>query len=86
MFYFANHTIKLSKSQSAVRVLILFTYILVKADYVEHQKKVLSFFAYPGQVYTEAEWYKIGKDYDIQANIDNYTVRILNVFCGNNIV
>lgn len=48
--------------------------ISVDAEFVAKQKKVLSLFAYIIQVYPEAEWYKIGKEYDVQANIDKYSV------------
>lgn len=41
---------------------------------MERQKKVLSLFQDVDQVNTNDEYYKIGKDYDVEANIDNYTV------------
>nr|QIZ16646.1 arylphorin protein precursor [Antheraea mylitta] len=45
----------------------------VDAVFVERQKKVLSLFQDVDQLNTNDEYYKIGKDYDIEANIDNYT-------------
>lgn len=54
---------------------ILITF-LVDESFVARQKQVLSLLAYYKQSAPEAEWYKIAHDYDIEANIDNYTVRI----------
>nr|AAB86644.1 arylphorin precursor [Hyalophora cecropia] len=45
----------------------------VDAVFVERQKKVLSLFQDVDQVNVNDEYYKIGKDYDVEANIDNYT-------------
>lgn len=40
------------------------------------QKKVLSLFHVPTQVDVNAEYYKIGTEFSIEANIDCYTVSI----------
>lgn len=53
---------------------------LVDETFVNRQKQVLSLFAYFKQVATEAEWYKIGHDYDVEANINNYTVSSFKAF------
>ncbi|KAI5630685.1 hemocyanin, copper containing domain-containing protein [Phthorimaea operculella] len=45
---------------------------LFDAEFVARQKKVLSFFKNVEQFYHEEEWYKIGKEYDIEKNIKNY--------------
>lgn len=46
----------------------------VDSEFVEKQKKVLSLFFLPNQLETNAEYFKIAKEYDIEANIENYTV------------
>ncbi|CAH2092844.1 unnamed protein product [Euphydryas editha] len=45
----------------------------VNSDFVTKQEKILKLFLHPKQVDPEAEYYKIGKDYDIKAHIDDYT-------------
>lgn len=40
------------------------------------QKQVLSLFSYYKQVSPEPEWYKIGHEYNVEANADKYTVSI----------
>ncbi|CAH2043549.1 unnamed protein product, partial [Iphiclides podalirius] len=45
----------------------------VDAEFVAKQKKVLSLFLTPNQIDTNAEYYKIGKEYNIEANLENYT-------------
>lgn len=50
------------------------------ADFVAKQQKVLSLFYHPEQVNPEADYYKIGKDYDIEKCIDDYTVSLPFLF------
>ncbi|XP_030040373.2 arylphorin subunit beta [Manduca sexta] len=45
----------------------------VDAAFVERQKKVLDLFQDVDQVNPNDEYYKIGKEYNIEANIDNYS-------------
>ncbi|XP_023936946.1 arylphorin subunit beta [Bicyclus anynana] len=45
----------------------------VDAEFVQKQQQILKLFYHPEQVNPEAEYYKIGKEYDIEKNIDNYT-------------
>ncbi|KAJ2945585.1 hypothetical protein O0L34_g409 [Tuta absoluta] len=45
----------------------------VDADFVLRQKKVLGFFKHVEQFDHEEEWYKIGKEYDIEKHMDKYT-------------
>ncbi|XP_050665724.1 arylphorin subunit alpha-like isoform X5 [Leptidea sinapis] len=45
----------------------------VDNEFVVKQQKVLSLYYHSGQVDTEAEYFKIGKDYNIEANIGDYT-------------
>ncbi|KAJ0174679.1 hypothetical protein K1T71_009787 [Dendrolimus kikuchii] len=45
----------------------------VDAKFVEVQRKILWLFQDVEQINTDDEYYKIGKDYDIAANIENYT-------------
>uniref|UniRef100_A0A2A4J4V2 Arylphorin n=2 Tax=Heliothis virescens TaxID=7102 RepID=A0A2A4J4V2_HELVI len=45
----------------------------VDAAFVEHQKKILTLFEHSEQLDVHAEYYKVGKDYDIEANIAGYT-------------
>ncbi|XP_045451549.1 arylphorin subunit alpha-like [Melitaea cinxia] len=45
----------------------------VDADFGTKQEKILKLFLHPKQVDPEAEYYKIGKDYDIKAHFDDYT-------------
>ncbi|KAI5630687.1 hemocyanin, ig-like domain-containing protein [Phthorimaea operculella] len=45
----------------------------VDAEFVARQKKVLSFFKHVEQFDHEEEWYKIGKEYDLEQNKENYT-------------
>lgn len=57
---------------------IFFLLYSVDAVFVEKQKKILSFFQDVSQLNTDDEYYKIGKDYDIEMNMDNYTVSTNN--------
>ncbi|XP_049876503.1 arylphorin subunit alpha-like [Pectinophora gossypiella] len=45
----------------------------VDAEFVARQKKVLTFFKHVEQFDHEEEWYKVGKEYEFEASIDNYT-------------
>ncbi|XP_041982501.1 uncharacterized protein LOC121735665 [Aricia agestis] len=45
----------------------------VDHDLVLKQKQILNLFHFPGQVDTEAEYYKIGHDFSIEEHIDHYT-------------
>lgn len=47
--------------------------IEVNDDFVYRQKKVLSLLKYVNQVDPDADYYKIGKEYDVEANIEHYT-------------
>lgn len=43
-------------------------------DFVVKQKRIFNLFIHPEQVDPEAEYYHVGKDYDIEAHIDDYSV------------
>lgn len=43
-------------------------------ELVLKQKEIFKLFYFTSQVNPDAEYYKIGHAYDIEANIDNYTV------------
>ncbi|KAJ2945583.1 hypothetical protein O0L34_g407 [Tuta absoluta] len=45
----------------------------VDAEFVARQKKVLSFFKHVEQFDHEEEWYKIGFEYDLEKNKENYS-------------
>ncbi|CAG4955901.1 unnamed protein product [Parnassius apollo] len=45
----------------------------VDAEFVAKQKKIFDLFFASNQIDTNAEYYKIAKDYNIEANIKNYT-------------
>ncbi|MDK0841604.1 hypothetical protein P5E51_16055, partial [Clostridium perfringens] len=45
----------------------------VDAAFAEHQKKILALFEHSEQLDVHAEYYKVGKEYDIEANIAGYT-------------
>ncbi|CAH0720330.1 unnamed protein product, partial [Brenthis ino] len=45
----------------------------VDAEFVTKQEKILKLFIHPEQVDPEADYYKVGKDYDIEAHINDYT-------------
>lgn len=47
---------------------------LVDAKFVLHQKKLIVLLENITQVWKDAEWYKVGFEYDIEANKENYTV------------
>ncbi|CAK1586885.1 unnamed protein product [Parnassius mnemosyne] len=45
----------------------------VDAEFAAKQKKIFDLFFAPHQIDTDAEYYKIAKDYNIEANVENYT-------------
>ncbi|XP_034834337.1 arylphorin subunit beta-like [Maniola hyperantus] len=45
----------------------------VEPEFVTKQQQILKLFYHPEQVNPEAEYYKIGKDYDIEKCIDDYS-------------
>ncbi|CAG4955895.1 unnamed protein product [Parnassius apollo] len=45
----------------------------VDAEFIAKQKKVFDLFFAPQQIDKNAEYYKIAKEYNIEANIENYT-------------
>nr|AVC68643.1 arylphorin subunit b [Spodoptera exigua] len=45
----------------------------VEPQFVEYQKKILALFEHSKQLEYHADYYKVGKDYDIEANIQNYS-------------
>lgn len=49
-------------------------FVSVEANFVEYQKKILALFEHSEQLDLHAEYYKLGKEYNIEANIDNYSV------------
>lgn len=63
-------------NKSQLFCMYTFSFSLVDENFVARQKQVWSLFAYYKQANPEAEWYKVGHDYDIEANIDKYTVSI----------
>lgn len=50
----------------------------VEPKFVEYQKKILHLFENSEQLEYGSDYYKIGKDYDIEANIQNYSVSYLH--------
>lgn len=56
------------------------------AKFVETQKKILWLFQDVEQINPDDEYYKIGKDYDIDANKENYNVSISCIINSLNIV
>lgn len=57
------------------RLMLFFT---VEADFVVHQKKILALFEHSEQLDAHSEYYKLGKEYNIEANINKYTVSIIH--------
>lgn len=53
---------------------------IVEGKFVEYQKKILSLFEHADQLDEHSEYYKIGKEYSIEDNINNYTVSITNLY------
>lgn len=49
-------------------------FFLVDAEFVTKQKKILALFYNAYQTDVTEEYFKIGKDYNIEANIKEYTV------------
>ncbi|CAH0589095.1 unnamed protein product [Chrysodeixis includens] len=45
----------------------------VEGKFVEYQKKILSLFEHSEQLDFHSEYYKVGKEYSIEDNINNYT-------------
>ena len=52
----------------------------MEPEFVAKQEKILKLFIHPEQIDIEADYYKVGKDYDIEAHIDDCSVSYYSLF------